>query len=362
MNKKVIIINGTGGSGKDTFVSFCSKFAKVTNVSSIDKAKEAAHILVGWNGEKDEKSRKLLVDLKQLSIDYNDAPTNYINKEYKKFLESDSEYLFIHIREIDEIEKAKKNYNAKTLLITNPRVALITSNNSDGNVYNYSYDYIIKNEGTLEELANKAKKFLQESKWFILEQKIGFFGGSFNPPSNVHINIAKELLKEQILDKVIFVPVGDYYEKRELVLASHRYNMLNIFLNGNSNLSVEDILINSKDKLYATDAFKLILNKYKNEKTKIYFIMGSDNFKKIHTWKNYEDFITKYNFIVIERTENKINCNFENVISFSTKQKSNIDSTTLRTMLQEGKDIKEYIPKDVIDYIKYNKLYNKFND
>lgn len=160
MQKQVIIINGTGGSGKDTFVEFCSEFVKVTNISSVDKVKEAAKILVGWNGEKDEKSRKLLVDLKQLSIEYNDSPTKYIKEQFEKFEEGNSEYLFIHIREIDEIEKIKKLLNAKTLLIKNPRVALITSNNSDGNVYKYTYDYTIENDGTLEDLKEKARKFV----------------------------------------------------------------------------------------------------------------------------------------------------------------------------------------------------------
>ena len=75
-------------------------------------------------------------------------------------MESDAKYLFIHIREIDEIIKAKKMLNAKTLLIKNPRVELITSNNSDGNVYNYNYDFVIENDGTLEDLKDKAKQFL----------------------------------------------------------------------------------------------------------------------------------------------------------------------------------------------------------
>ena len=162
--KEIIIINGTGGSGKDTFVTYCSEHIKTVNISSVDKVKEAANILVGWNGEKDEKSRKLLVDLKKLSIDYNDAPTNYIKDEYEQFKISENEYLFIHIREIEEIEKTKRLLKAKTLLITNPRVALITSNNSDGNVYKYTYDYIIENDGSLEELEEKARKFMQESK------------------------------------------------------------------------------------------------------------------------------------------------------------------------------------------------------
>lgn len=163
MEKQVIIINGTGGSGKDTFVEFCSEFAKVKNISSVDKVKEAAKALVGWKGEKDERTRKLLVDLKQLSIEYNDYPTIYAKDQYEEFKNSALQYLFIHIREIAEIEKVKKILNAKTMLVRNPRVALITSNDSDGNVYKYEYDYIIENDGTLEDLKQKAKNFVQKN-------------------------------------------------------------------------------------------------------------------------------------------------------------------------------------------------------
>ena len=161
MKKRVVIINGGGGSGKDTFVEFCAKHAKVINISSVDKVKEAAKILVGWNGEKDEKSRKLLVDLKKLSIDYNEYPTTYILEEHKKFLDSEAEFLFIHIRESSEIEKIKKLLNAETLLLTNPRVPKITSNTSDANVNDYNYDYMIENSGTLEELDQKAVGFVE---------------------------------------------------------------------------------------------------------------------------------------------------------------------------------------------------------
>ena len=48
-----------GGSGKDTFVEFCAKYAKVMNISSVDKVKEAAKILVGWDEIKDENICKI---------------------------------------------------------------------------------------------------------------------------------------------------------------------------------------------------------------------------------------------------------------------------------------------------------------
>ena len=160
MEKKIIIINGSGGAGKDTFVEYCSEFRKVLNISTVDKVKEAAKILVGWDGTKDDKSRKLLVDLKRLSIEYNDAPTKYIVAKAEEFKTSEDELMFIHIREAEEIEKAKQLLNANTLLVTNPNVAIITSNDSDAKVNEYNYDYTILNDGSLEDLKNKAEEFV----------------------------------------------------------------------------------------------------------------------------------------------------------------------------------------------------------
>ena len=158
--KQIVIINGSGGVGKDTFVEFCKKYAKVLNISSVDKVKEAANILTGWNGEKDEKSRKLLSDLKEIGVKYNDAPLKYICNEVDEFNNSENELMFIHIRESEEIEKCRQKCNAKTLLITNKNVPAISSNHSDKEVNEYDYDYYINNDGSLSELDEKAKEFV----------------------------------------------------------------------------------------------------------------------------------------------------------------------------------------------------------
>ena len=163
MKKCIVIINGSGGVGKDTFIEYCNKFSIVKNISSVDMVKEAAKVLVDWNGEKDEKSRKLLSDLKKLSIDYNDYPAKYIQEKSEEFLENNKEnIMFIHVREIEEIKKLKKILKAKTLLITSNRIEKILSNSSDSNVENYDYDLYIANDGTMEELEEKAKKFVHD--------------------------------------------------------------------------------------------------------------------------------------------------------------------------------------------------------
>lgn len=162
--KDIIVINGSGGVGKDTFVDYCKEFASVLNISSVDKVKEAASILTGWAGEKDEKSRKLLSDLKEIGIQYNDAPFKYIEREVEGFKNSKNDLMFIHIREPKEIEKCKKAFNASSLLITNKNISAITTNHSDKDVLKFEYDYHIENDGTLEELREKAKQFVLDLK------------------------------------------------------------------------------------------------------------------------------------------------------------------------------------------------------
>lgn len=161
MNKQVFIINGSGGTGKDSFVSFVSDIVYTTNYSSVDKVKEIARA-IGWSGGKTEKDRKFLSDLKLLCTDYNDMPLNSMKDKFEKFINSDSLFLFLHIREPDEIEKARKFFNAKTILIKRNSVEHITSNMADANVFNYNYDIIINNNGTLNELREKAWYFVKD--------------------------------------------------------------------------------------------------------------------------------------------------------------------------------------------------------
>ena len=158
MDKKIVVINGTGGSGKDTFVSFCEKYISVYNFSSIDKIKEIAELL-GWQGGKTEKDRKFLADLKDLSTKYNNLPYNTIKDAINKFKKSDKKLMFIHIREPEEIKKVVNNYNATTLLITRKNYDVIKSNSADANINNYKYDYVIEND-TLDMLEDSAKNFV----------------------------------------------------------------------------------------------------------------------------------------------------------------------------------------------------------
>ena len=162
MNKKIFITNGMARCGKDTFATYLNEFVPTLKYSSIDKVKQIA-VLCGWDGEKTEKSRKFLSDLKMLTTDFSDMPFNAIKDVVENFLINDYyEVMLIDIREPEEIEKAKIVFNAETILIKNDRVDVITSNDGDAGVFDYAYDYIIENNGTLEEFKENIRVFVDE--------------------------------------------------------------------------------------------------------------------------------------------------------------------------------------------------------
>ncbi len=174
-------------------------------------------------------------------------------------------------------------------------------------------------------------------------KRIGFFGGCFNPPNTLHIEIANNLIKEGKLDKVVFVPVNNYYKKQDLIDEKHRYNMLKLAIKNYQNLEVDDIEIKENRKLYAVDAFEIIQkSKFINKRNKdeLYFIMGSDNFNKMPNWKDYNKIKDKYKYIIIDRN------------------KDDITSTKIREMIANNDEsVKKFLNKDVYEYIVKNQLY-----
>lgn len=162
MTKHIFIVNGMARAGKDTFANFFMEMVPTMKVSSVDKVKLIAR-QCGWDGGKTEKDRKFLSDLKCLLTEYNDLPFSDIMLWVMRFRSSDLiDVLLIDIREPEEIERAKKAFGAKTILIKNDRVPQLTSNMADAGVYNYDYDIIIENNGTLEEFREKVKQFAEE--------------------------------------------------------------------------------------------------------------------------------------------------------------------------------------------------------
>ena len=166
---KILIINGVGRCGKDTFVDFLEQFVKVKRYSTIDKIKDIAKKEFFWNGEKDNKGRKLLSDLKIASIEYNNQPHEDMIQAIEDARKKKYDIFTCMIRDIPEIEKACNDERIKndiiTICISSNRTQNITYGNvADDNVYAYHYDYYLDNSGTLDDLKESVKILLNDLK------------------------------------------------------------------------------------------------------------------------------------------------------------------------------------------------------
>lgn len=172
-----------------------------------------------------------------------------------------------------------------------------------------------------------------------MRNRIGFFGGCFNPVTNAHLQLIEKVLEKEKLEKVYFVPMGDLYAKKELISLSHRIKMLELAFGNQDKMQILNIS-NTNQKTSAIDTFQIIDEKFSEAER--FFIMGSDNFEKIKTWKNAEELTQKYQYIVLDREKGDM---------------KHISSTLVREKIKQGKKVEDLIPKQVFEYIEQMKLY-----
>jgi dephospho-CoA kinase len=183
---KVILINGAGGSGKDTFVELLKTYFLntniVENISTIDDVKFLAHRM-GWDGVKDERGRQFLADLKNAWTKYNNGANERVLEKIVKWnsdenISSKSYLVFIHCREPEAlswfVEKLKKRKIQVCSLYVERLGIEEFSNSADKNVNQFSYDIVIHNNGTLDDLENIAKSVSKLiNNWKHFKQSIG---------------------------------------------------------------------------------------------------------------------------------------------------------------------------------------------
>lgn len=192
--------------------------------------------------------------------------------------------------------------------------------------------------------------------------KIGIFGGCFNPPHNMHKKIGLELIEKGYIDKLIYMPTGDHYPKKDLASGEDRYEMLIKMLENEKSIEISKYEIEHKSYTYETLTY--LQNQYKNDK--IYFISGIDNLIQFSTWKNYIYILNNFHLLVINRNNKNIEevmkkyIEFKDHITIIPMDTEVLSSTEIRKLLKEGNPkVKEKLDKKVLHYINEKNLYRK---
>jgi nicotinate-nucleotide adenylyltransferase len=184
--------------------------------------------------------------------------------------------------------------------------------------------------------------------------KIGLFFGTFNPIHVGHLIIANYLAEFSDLEEVWFVvtPLSPFKKKATLLDNYHRLAITNLAVENFPKLKTSAIEFKLPEPNYTINTLIHLEEKYKNHQ--FCLIMGEDNLKGFHIWKNYETILQNYELYVYPRisegkTEHKL-LNHPKIHKVNAPIVQ-ISSTFIRNAIKEKKDISAMLTQNTWKYI-----------
>jgi nicotinate-nucleotide adenylyltransferase len=198
------------------------------------------------------------------------------------------------------------------------------------------------------------------------DMKIGVFGGSFDPPHEAHLAMARLAIDKFSLDKILFVPCFQNPLKDITGHASpfHRYVMAQLASLVEDDFLVTPLEIRRQGISYTIDTLK-DLSKTGYE---LFLIMGLDAFRTIGKWKDSDLFHEYCNLIVFTRdgydssADDHIPQSILDSTFFLNGFDMKISSTEIRKAIRDGGSTQGFIPTTVKLYIDKYELYRHFRD
>ena len=133
-------------------------------------------------------------------------------------------------------------------------------------------------------------------------KKIGIFGGTFDPIHIGHLRTCLEVKEEKDLDRVFFVPNNIPPHKDTTGTPPElRYEMVKMAVKDYPFFEACDLEIKRGGRSFTIDTIREFKEKFGRDKI-YYFIVGSDAFSTITTWKSYEQLLRETSFIVMYRS------------------------------------------------------------
>ena len=214
--------------------------------------------------------------------------------------------------------------------------------------------------------------------------RVGLLGGTFDPVHNGHLAIAAHARKQCRLDAVVFIPAANPPHKKPQAITAwhHRRRMLDLACGGGSGYYVTSLEAERRGLSYSVDTLHALKDYFPSE-TELFFIIGSDSFVDLPTWKEPERLMEFANLVVVSRWSQDATA-MENILSrffpaYRAVDAENIyrrgkyhgaiilldmapvaiSATGVRESVRQEKSIRELVPAAVAAYIEENGLYRR---
>lgn len=192
-------------------------------------------------------------------------------------------------------------------------------------------------------------------------ERIGIFGGTFNPVHLGHLVLGQEAIESCKLSRLIFVPANippHKEEDTEIASPEHRLKMLELATAGNNKFEVSDVEIKRQGVSYTYDTVKHFADK--NKERQIYLLLGADSLLELSGWHRYEELLELCRVVVFYRASadlTKVPKQINEHYQLISTMRIDLSATDIRAKIGQGKSVIYMVPEVVAKYLAEQKLY-----
>lgn len=193
--------------------------------------------------------------------------------------------------------------------------------------------------------------------------RIGVFGGTFDPIHYGHLSAAAQAADALRLARVIFVPAGDPWQKsdRQIVGSDHRFNMCMLATAGNPLFEVSRSEIDRPGPSYTAETLRGLKDDPQLGGADLYFITGADALAGLGSWNEYPEILELATFVGVTRPGHELEIATSDSGTYRLLSTPGIDvsSSMIRDRVCRGDSIDYLLPWPVISYIRKYRLYER---
>jgi nicotinate-nucleotide adenylyltransferase len=194
-------------------------------------------------------------------------------------------------------------------------------------------------------------------------RRVGVFGGTFDPPHNAHLALARSAVEALQLDELRWIPAGQPWQKaRPITSATHREAMVRLAIDGQPRFVLDRIEIERDGPSYTLDTVRALGAVQASDGTvpQLFLIIGTDQYAGLHTWHGWQDILARVTLAVANRpgpmppVDAQVLRHPHRVVPLAMLD---ISATDIRARVARGESIDALVPPAVARYIESHRLY-----
>jgi nicotinate-nucleotide adenylyltransferase len=202
----------------------------------------------------------------------------------------------------------------------------------------------------------------------LLHERVGLFGGTFDPPHVGHLILASEAKSQLELTRILWTVTPDPPHKQDQSITSleHRLAMVKLAIEDNPSFELSDVELNRPGPHYTIDTIKLLAEQ--NPDAEIVPIIGGDSLHDLPTWHQPKEILYAAHWVgVMRRPGEETNLDalerelpgISSKIHYVDAPLLEIASREIRDRAASGKPFRYYLPESVYEYIEQHHLYHQ---